>query len=577
MKGQILINYRREDSLGSTGRLYDRFIEHFSREQVFMDVDAIEPGVDFIEVIEQAVASCEVFIAVIGPHWISVTDKKGQRRLENPEDFVRLEIVSALERNIRVIPVLVEGAKMPKASDLPIPLKPLARRNAIEISHARFDIDANRLIQAIERTFDQIERAKIAKEAAKRKKEEEKQIKIETAIKEAKSAAKRDDWKTARKNYREILSLQPDHKIAQIGLRKAQHKQMVADLYGQALLYQDTGEHEKTLSTLKRLQGLDESYEDVEERIKNIEASRKEKGVRQGEKVFKSFGNQQTINLWNKTVKTFQKAPRWAIISGISILAILLVFVILLVNNDFFQSPDRVGTEEAKIISSPIRTVITITTIAQSSPAFTPTDTPTVKTVTPTQPLQTNDQAITPYTTFVPENIYMNDPEWSSVNIGFDTKETIGEWGSLLTSLTMLVNGYGYSETPLTLNQKLKDNDGFQGALLIPSALEAIYPKFKYLGYEPYEDIAAPIQEIDVFLAQGHPVLTQVDWSSKALLQTHWVLLYDKQNNDYLMLDPYQESGDYPGKELYLTDRYNHLGIYPAQAITGVIWFEHEQ
>ena len=101
-----------------------------------MDVDAIRPGFDFVDVIEFAVQQADVLLAVIGTSWLHSIDSNGNRRLDNPEDFVRREIASALESNIRVIPVLVEGAQMPRSIDLPDDIKPLARRNAIEISHA---------------------------------------------------------------------------------------------------------------------------------------------------------------------------------------------------------------------------------------------------------------------------------------------------------------------------------------------------------------------------------------------------------------------------------------------------------
>src|SRR5882724_5887907 len=103
-----------------------------------MDIDTIEPGLDFVEVIEQAVSSCDVLVALIGRQWLTITDNSGRRRLYNPEDFVRLEIAAALARNIRVIPALVQGARMPHSTDLPDVLKMLARRNAHEISDRRF-------------------------------------------------------------------------------------------------------------------------------------------------------------------------------------------------------------------------------------------------------------------------------------------------------------------------------------------------------------------------------------------------------------------------------------------------------
>src|SRR5687768_9962888 len=104
-------------------------VENFDRERVFKDVDSIEPGEDFVERITAAVASCDVLLALIGPQWLTITDENGQRRLDNPEDFVRLEIETALTRKIRVIPILVDEAGS-RANELPPTLAPLVRRNA---------------------------------------------------------------------------------------------------------------------------------------------------------------------------------------------------------------------------------------------------------------------------------------------------------------------------------------------------------------------------------------------------------------------------------------------------------------
>ena len=146
---KIFISYRRNDSAPSTGRIYDRLEGHFGQGQVFMDVDTIRPGLDFVEVVEQAVGSCDALIAVIGREWLGASDESGQRRLENPEDLVRLEIAAALERDIRVIPVLVQGARMPVATDLPEGLTALARRNSVEVSDNRFRTDIEQLIEAL--------------------------------------------------------------------------------------------------------------------------------------------------------------------------------------------------------------------------------------------------------------------------------------------------------------------------------------------------------------------------------------------------------------------------------------------
>jgi uncharacterized membrane protein YhaH (DUF805 family) len=151
--GRIFISYRRGDDQAAAGRLYDRLLQHFDREQLFMDVDAIEPGVDFVKSLDEQVAACIAFIAVIGPRWINARNNDGNPRLDNPTDYVRVEIESALKRDIRVIPVLVDGASMPRPSDLPPSLQALARRNAVEIAHHRFAADCDDLARRIKRAL----------------------------------------------------------------------------------------------------------------------------------------------------------------------------------------------------------------------------------------------------------------------------------------------------------------------------------------------------------------------------------------------------------------------------------------
>ena len=149
MTGRIFISYRRGDDESAAGRLYDRLLLHFDREQLFMEVDANEPGVDFVRSLEERVAACIAFIAVIGPRWLNARNNDGAPRLDNPTDYVRVEIESALKRDIRVIPVLVDGAAMPRLSDLPPSLQPLARRNAVEIAPHRFAADCDDLARSI--------------------------------------------------------------------------------------------------------------------------------------------------------------------------------------------------------------------------------------------------------------------------------------------------------------------------------------------------------------------------------------------------------------------------------------------
>lgn len=155
--GGIFISYRRDDSAGHAGRLYDRLQARFGEQQVFMDVDAIEPGVDFVDSLRQAVQQCRILVAVIGPDWLAAIDARGNHRLSNPRDFVRMEIAAALERGIRVIPALVQDATMPAPDDLPEALVPLASRNALELSDARWGYDVGRLIDVVERVFHESE------------------------------------------------------------------------------------------------------------------------------------------------------------------------------------------------------------------------------------------------------------------------------------------------------------------------------------------------------------------------------------------------------------------------------------
>jgi hypothetical protein len=150
--GRIFISYRRNDTAGYARAICDQLVKRFSKERVFMDVDAIEPGLPFDEAISQAVGGCEIFLAMIGKHWME--QQPGiSPRINDAKDFVRLEIAAALSRNIRVIPVLFDGASMPTEQDLPEPLRALARRNAIEISNSRFNSDVERLIEAVRRAL----------------------------------------------------------------------------------------------------------------------------------------------------------------------------------------------------------------------------------------------------------------------------------------------------------------------------------------------------------------------------------------------------------------------------------------
>ena len=146
----IFVSYRRQDSQSAAGRLSDHLRDHLQDVPIFRDVETIDPGVDFVEAINRALKSCAVLIAVIGPRWTNIKDAAGQRRLDDPNDYTRLEIATALTRkDVRVIPVLVESAKMPSTAELPDDLQSLARRNAIELSDKRWEYDVSQLVQTL--------------------------------------------------------------------------------------------------------------------------------------------------------------------------------------------------------------------------------------------------------------------------------------------------------------------------------------------------------------------------------------------------------------------------------------------
>ncbi len=150
--GRIFISYRRSDSADITGRIYDRLVDEFGRGPIFKDVDSIPLGVDFKEHLDRKVRECRVLLAVIGDHWLDASDDSGKRRLEDPADFVRIEIESALESGIPVIPLLVRGIQMPVEKDLPRNLRKLVYQNGLQIRpDPDFHHDMDRLIAALKK------------------------------------------------------------------------------------------------------------------------------------------------------------------------------------------------------------------------------------------------------------------------------------------------------------------------------------------------------------------------------------------------------------------------------------------
>src|SRR5690348_6411417 len=224
--GRIFICYRREETAYSAGWLFDRLADRFGG-QIFKDVDSIEPGDDWVEVITTVVGSCDVLLALIGDRWLTITDEDGRRRLDDPDDFVRLEIEAALARDVRVIPILVEGARMPRADELPASLSKLARRQALELSPSWFDVGTERLLRVLERTIKEAQEQarRQAEEAAQREAEETAHLRLpawaaqreaeEAARRQAEEAAQREAEETARRQAEETARRQADRRHAE--------------------------------------------------------------------------------------------------------------------------------------------------------------------------------------------------------------------------------------------------------------------------------------------------------------------------------------------------------------------------
>jgi glycosyltransferase involved in cell wall biosynthesis len=149
MNPKVFLSYRREDSAGYAGRIKDSLRRALGRNQLFIDVDNVPPGANFAKRLQNELATCDVLLVIIGRNWLNARRDDGRRRLDNPDDIVRSEIATALRRNIPVIPVLVDGAAVPKAQELPEELKDLTVSNALDLRHISFQTDIDRLIRSL--------------------------------------------------------------------------------------------------------------------------------------------------------------------------------------------------------------------------------------------------------------------------------------------------------------------------------------------------------------------------------------------------------------------------------------------
>jgi outer membrane protein assembly factor BamD (BamD/ComL family) len=312
----IFISYRREDAADVTGRIHDRLRQHFGEDAIFTDVDKIPLGEDFRTHLDQKMSQCKVLLPVIGRNWLNAKDQQGRLRLQDPGDFVRLEIESALERNIPVIPLLVHGIEMPSAEDLPEPLRTLAFRNATPIRRdPDFHKDMDRLIKGLEQhlqstgtredqgaassrsapSSDKTDNARVlsdlyteglsafytenwekavdifTKVAAIDSSHEDTAAKLEEAGRQrrlaqlyehADSARQKEAWGPAEEYLQEIVALDSGYRDASPKLEEARTKRRLQRLYSEAQQLQRAKEWQAALTVLDRIESVDADYSD---------------------------------------------------------------------------------------------------------------------------------------------------------------------------------------------------------------------------------------------------------------------------------------------------------------------------
>jgi tetratricopeptide (TPR) repeat protein len=268
--GRVFISYRREETAWQAGWLFDRLADRFGRGQIFKDVDSIQLGDDFVEVITSAVGSCDVLLALIGEQWLSTTDEQGRARLDDPNDFVRLEIEAALTRNVRVIPILIGAARMPRADQLPPSLAKLVRRQALELSPSRFDFDTSRLLKVLDRALAEVHARPTITEPEVPV--VPRQAQLRGLYDEAGAELRLGHFQTAIDLLDELLALDPSHPGA-AELRTAAGQQLhLADTYQSAIDAEAASDWTGAATAYAGILDLDATYRDAAARREACQA-----------------------------------------------------------------------------------------------------------------------------------------------------------------------------------------------------------------------------------------------------------------------------------------------------------------
>jgi tetratricopeptide (TPR) repeat protein len=293
--GRVFISYRRDDSAFPAGWLYDRLCAHLGSAQVFKDVDSIDPGDDFFRVIEDAVGSCQVLLALIGDRWLDITDETGNRRLDDPDDFVRLEIEAALRRDVRVIPILVGRAPMPKSEQLPDTLRGLVRRNAIELSPNRFEPDLARLVRAIDKTLavigerrtdapalvDQTSRwpGPAAADGPEAPPSGRGNLLADPQWADALSAFFAERWVEAVQRFEALQALYPGEVRIETRLEEARRRRNISDWSAKAEAAATEGDWDTAVSALENLTAADPGYPDAGARLEQARIAQRRRAL----------------------------------------------------------------------------------------------------------------------------------------------------------------------------------------------------------------------------------------------------------------------------------------------------------
>ena len=261
-ESKLFISYRREDAEGQAGRLYDRLNAAFPG-RIFRDVSGIDIGVDFARAIQEAIACSVVCVVVIGRQWIRIANDQGQPRIQQPNDYVRLEIATALDHGLRVIPVLVDGAKMPVEQDLPDNIQPLTRINAIELTVTDYDHLVDRLVSALERDLGK--RATPGGSGDAREQ-------IEILARRAEASVALEDWMSAIQMLQSALSLDANNASLAARLRHAQQQLHLSGLYADGQQRYRTGDKTGALESFRQIRIAAGSYKNSDQLISQIES-----------------------------------------------------------------------------------------------------------------------------------------------------------------------------------------------------------------------------------------------------------------------------------------------------------------